>query len=341
MFGKFEDQQKEAKEGMDGCMQFTHEWFEEDLPMENKEGTSMDQLVQAMLDQGPLSYLEKTILEQEGKPWPEKHSIQLPKNPPAAPQERILVFSDSEGVCEAVLKRAPQGRVGATKYLPKLDYTREELKKVLTEKWDLIIFGSAVTPPASNSVADVIQHNAELSKLYLFVLQEIQANEGCAKRMAVITRGCMAIEEGIHKEGGLGLISGGTLYGMTNTARLELATEKDFPIQFIDTEYDFEDLCSRWGRLDLTELVHRISAEIFRHQSFGHNTVRLMESGRYVMRCMTQKGYAMAKQKFELPSEGSDGIIAISGGNGALALLMGNYLLDRAKDQKKQRRVVY
>lgn len=68
---------------------------------------------------------------------------------------------------------------------------------------------------------------------------------------------------------------------------------------------------------------------MFRHASFGHNAVRILNKGRYVLRQMSCKPY-MRKPEWQLPE---DGVIAISGGNGALGLVMGLWLLRTAQKQ--------
>jgi len=122
---------------------------------------------------------------------------------------------------------------------------------------------------------------------------------------------------------------GGTLFGHVRTARLEITADNDIPIQYIDTEYHQE--LPEWMEED-TYLLPRLSAECFRLGSFGHNDVRILHSGRYVMRQVPSDDYAQAGWEFECPDHG---VVGIAGGNGALGLIMGNWLLDQAEKQKK------
>merc|ERR1740138_1402924 len=100
---------------------------------------------------------------------------------------------------------------------------------------------------------------------------------------------------------------------MTNTARAEVPQT---PFQFIDTEWALT-----------SENAKFLSSEVFRDQSFGHNAVRLLNKGRYVLRAVDGSRYEN-KQIFTIPD---DGIICITGGNGALGLVMGKWILDRCE----------
>jgi len=110
------------------------------------------------------------------------------------------------------------------------------------------------------------------------------------------------------------LVTNSTLFGFCNTARQEIQA----PIQFIDTEWSLR-----------SENTKYLVAEIFRHSSFGHNAVRILNKGRFVQRLVPVKPYEN-QPEWQLPD---DGIIGISGGNGALGLVMGLWILRRAKVQ--------
>merc|ERR1719428_1318659 len=157
----------------------------------------------------------------------------------------------------------------------------------------------------------------------------MEKNPTNVSRMAVISRGSWADEEDRHQEVGLGLCTGGTLFGHVRTARLELTQDHDIPIQYIDTEYHQE--LPDWMQED-TYLLERLSAEVFRLLSFGHNNVRILHSGRYVLRQVPADDYEKAGWEFEVPDHG---VIGIAGGNGALGLIMGQWLIDQADKQKK------
>eukprot|EP00411_Alexandrium_monilatum_P051573 CAMPEP_0175472772 /NCGR_PEP_ID=MMETSP0095-20121207/74038_1 /TAXON_ID=311494 /ORGANISM="Alexandrium monilatum, Strain CCMP3105" /LENGTH=426 /DNA_ID=CAMNT_0016774247 /DNA_START=32 /DNA_END=1307 /DNA_ORIENTATION=+ len=119
------------------------------------------------------------------------------------------------------------------------------------------------------------------------------------------------------------------MYGFCNTARQEL----EFPIYLIDTELVDDEI-----------MYPYIATELFRQSTFGVNTVRLCYPfpikngvrtgrpyGRYVIRQLLSHTYQVANRAFEIPAEGT---IGISGGNGALGLVMGEWLL--AQTEKMQ-----
>lgn len=324
-----EDEVKFVTENTKEQFCFIDEWFEENLPLENKEGDAMEEFSQVCINHyfKPPGVLG-TLPQFEDA---EKKTPKLPKAPKMEP-EKVLVFGDMEGWCEGIIENAPEGRIKksqivefATEY-DLDDFTIEDVEELLKPGWDLIIFGSGLDMPESNSVADVIDWNTKMTKLYWFVLKGIHNMQGkCCKRLAVLTRGCLAHEEFMHKDVGLGLIASSTFFGMSNTARMEFGVDFDIPIQYIDTEY--------WLHVRGKEdILPKLASECFRLASFGHNTVRILHNpGRYVMRFMNSKKYEMAKKEFKMPTEG---IIGISGGNGALGIVFGGWFIEQCKKQK-------
>jgi len=178
-------------------------------------------------------------------------------------------------------------------------------------------------------VTDIIDAQNHVAKFMLLLLQTCFKKEGCCKRMAVITHDIFSMEEETNKARGLAGVTNSTMYGFCNTARLEM----EFPVYLIDTE------------LVDDEIMHPyIATELFRHATFGVNTVRLCypypikngirigrPCGRYVIRQLPSYTYQVANRPFEIPAEG---VVGISGGNGALGLVMGEWLLAQA--EKKQ-----
>lgn len=311
-------------------MCFVDEWFEEDLPLENKEGDAMDKVAQMAIEEyySPPG-LMKTLPEFQ---VPEKDMPQIPelesaKKAPSPPKEKVLVFTDLEGYCEAIMAEAKKclpGRVAKSKVVDTDpgEIEQSDIAELLKPGWDLVIYGFGLDWPESDSAADVIDFNTAVSKCFFYLCQEIIKNPTKVKRVAVITRGCLAHEPYMHQESGLGLIANSTLWGMVNTARMEFASEADIPIQYIDTELYLH----LKGHVSI---VPRLMSEVFRIQSFGHNTVRIMHtknSSRYVMRQLTSHKYEMNNQKFKVPL---DGTIGISGGNGALGIVFGGWLVDQ------------
>merc|ERR1719240_1790147 len=183
---------------------------------------------------------------------------------------------------------------------------QEDIAKLLKPGLSLIIFGYGLDWPESDSVADVIDFNTHVSRCLFYLFQEIMKKPDTCKRLAVLTRGALAHEPFMHQESGLGITTHGTLFGMCNTARLEFANEADIPIQYIDTELHLH-------LKGCVPIVPRLMSEVFRHASFGHNTVRIMHTkntSRYVMRQMLSTKYEMAKKEFILKD---NTIIGISG----------------------------
>lgn len=277
------------------------EWFPEHLPTESATGNSTHFYLQHVAS--PLGCVD-------GGQWPPADLADVPK-------EDVLVFSDAYGYCRDILRQAPPGRIGIqnVQTKPATSFDDKTVKKLVTmHPWDLIIFAVGIDPPASNSCDDIHKQQDAVLKMLLAILKAVGDDATRCKRLAVITCDTFAYEKEIHEECGVGLITNSALFGMVNTGRQEIQS----PIQFIDTEWALR-----------TENVKYLVAELFRHHSFGHNAVRILNSGRYVQRLVPCKMYEKLPE-WELPS---DGVIAISGGNGALGLVMGLWILRRAKVQ--------
>jgi len=306
----------DAVAAMDGQCTFLWDWVREDLPLV-KEGDEMVELVRGMI--GESCY-------QPLPPAPKDQMIKFEA-------ENVLVFADQGGLCKKIVEKAPEGSVESTKYItkpPRL-LTKEDIQSVLKNKWDLIILGSPLDPPKGNTAAEVIAHQSAVDKFVFLLLQSMVLTEGCCKRIAVLTHDAFAGSEETHKQRGLSIVSGSTMFGMMCTGRLELET---IPVQHIDVEY-----------IDSDDIVPFLSSEIWRMETFGVNMVRQCwpwptrrgirlekPTGRYVYRQNVATSYEeKADKPFDVPEEGT---IAISGGNGALGLVMGNWLLGRAEKQK-------
>lgn len=284
-----------------GEMCWPVEWFPEHLPIETAPGNAVSFYLQHTAD--PLSCID-------GGQWP-------PADFSEVKAEDILVFSDSYGFCKEILEQAPPGRLGIQNIQTKAAsaYDEKTIKKLVAlHPWDLILFAVGVDPPASNSVEDIHKQQDAVAKMLLAILKGIADDTSKCKRLCVLTVDIFAMEREIHEEMGLGLITNSTLFGMINTAR----TEIPIPMQFIDTEWSLR-----------TENTKYLVAEIFRLQSFGHNTVRILNRGRYVQRKVPCRPFER-RPDFRLPTSG---VIGISGGNGALGLVMGIWLLEKAKEQ--------
>jgi len=299
MWPAYESLMNESAINLVGKMCWPVDWFPEHLPIENSSGTATGFYLQALAN--PLGTLSK---------WPEVDHGQ-----PST--EDVLVFSDSYGYCKEIMQQVPHNRVNIVNVQakPAGKYTQKELGQLVgMHPWDLIIFALGIDPPPSNSVTDLHQHQMDTVMALLYILKKIGDDPSRCKRLCIITADAFADEPEIHEECGLGIICNCTLFGMANTARQEVAC----PIQYIDTEWALR-----------SENTKFLVAEIFRHQSFGHNTVRILNKGRYVLRQMPSAVYEH-KPELQLPNEG---IIGISGGNGALGLVMGVWLLNKAREQ--------
>lgn len=281
------------------------EWFPEPMPTESASGNSLFFF---------LEHKFNTISSLDGK-WPPVDQSDVQK-------EDVLIFADAWGFCKEILEQAPPGRIGtrSVQTKPASQYTEKDLNKtVSSHPWDLILFAVGIDPPNGNSVEDVHKQQDAVAKMLFTILKKIAEDPSRCKRLCVITVDTFAEEREIHEECGIGLITNATLYGMINTARTEIPA---VPMQFIDTEWALR-----------TESTKYLTAEIFRHHSFGHNAVRILNRGRYVQRQVPSAAYEK-QAEFQIPD---DGVIAISGGNGALGLVMGKWLLQKAQLQGKQR----
>jgi hypothetical protein len=134
--------------------------------------------------------------------------------------------------------------------------------------------------------------------------------------MAVLTCDTFSEEREIWEELGPGNTAAGALFGFTNTARQEV----DIPMQYIDVEFSLPET-----------MMPVLSSEVFRISTFGQASTRILKTGRYVMKQVQPfPEYTKAKKPFTLPDSG---VIAISGGNGAVALVIGDWLVRQAGAQ--------
>lgn len=306
---------EEKAAAIEGHCTFVWDWIPEEMPMENDSGTAMDDAVREIVANSCCQDASKlTGITAEA--------------------EDILVFADQAGLCQRILEKAPEGRVGSKKIVtkpPRL-LTQEDCQAFLAKgKYDLVLIGSPLDPPKSNSPTDVIAQQSAVDKFLFHLLQTMTLNEGCAKRMAVLTHDTFSVEKEMHQKRGLSIVTGSTIFGMMNTARQELG----IPVHVLDIEY-----------LDRPDMMPNLVSEIFRLNTFGVNTVRQcwpyplykgirveQPTGRFVYRQNLSHEYEKkASKPWDVPSEG---IIAISGGNGALGLVMGTWLLTRAEQQVK------
>jgi len=300
----------------DGWCSWTIEWLPEPMPLEDRAGTALQREVRQMV-------CDSVFLDEV----PE-----MPAQPPPEPED-ILVFADTGGFCHALLDKVPEGRIGSRKIItkPAKSLVAEDFESLLASRsWDMVIFGCSLDAPASSSVADVLERQTEAVKALFALVKTAYLKEGSVKRMAVLTNDIFAEDVDTNKSRGLELTTHATMFGFCNTARQEL----EFPVQLVDIEV-----------LDCPDLIPHVAADLFRKSTFGVNTVRHRypypirngmrtnrPSGRYIARQMNTRKYQPANRKFITPETG---IVAISGGNGALGLVMGHWLLETAEKEKE------
>mmetsp|Transcript_27344 Transcript_27344/g.63765 ORF Transcript_27344/g.63765 Transcript_27344/m.63765 type:complete len:623 (+) Transcript_27344:121-1989(+) len=308
---------------LDEHMCYVDEWIDEDLPLEDADSTTLGKLVEQKLRAqeavSPVleNYRKKAAPSKEGPP-------QCAVDPP--PRESVLVFEDAGGLCRAALESAPAGRVAKKKFLDGWDMSEQEIASLLASGWSTVVFGHGLDLPDGSSMSAVLDHNTAVSQLYFKVLKGINAAEGSVSKLATLTRGQFSNERADHEHAGLALVASGTLYGMTMTGKVELA-HSGVLTHYVDIDYS---VAPPPGSPKQPPMAERIASELFRNTTFGQANVRLMHSGRYVMRLLFSSEYEHKKQRWLLPLEGT---IGISGGNGALGLVMGGWLLEQAAVQ--------
>mmetsp|Transcript_59696 Transcript_59696/g.94513 ORF Transcript_59696/g.94513 Transcript_59696/m.94513 type:complete len:612 (+) Transcript_59696:58-1893(+) len=315
---QYEKVAEAAMADLEGGMCWPVEWFKEDLPGESKDGSAMDMLIEKTINR---SYHVPKMMD----PYIKSQSqdvLEIPK-PDTPAKMNILAFSDSMGYCKNLFANAPEGRISMKKVVENYHtLTQEDVKRLVTEPkkgWDMVIFAVGCDPPRSNSIEDVIEQNTVISRLYFWLAYEIQRSEN-ARKIFCLVRGLFHEDTKTHMKAGLGITVCGTLFGMTNTLRQEL---EGVDLHFCDTEYFLHEESPLWPQ---------IASEAFRDSTFGMIDVRILESGRYVQKRISSKLYQAANKEFPMPDKG---VICISGGNGALGLVMGNWLLDKAAEQGK------
>jgi hypothetical protein len=304
------------------------EWIREEMPLETKEGGVVMKECQSLIDE--IYRPQPPTREHLEKPGKTEQQVQLPM-PDSPPRENVIVFEDSHGFTKAVIDNAPEGRIGSKKIVsrPWGQYEMEDIQNIIGPKGcSTIIFGATCDTPKSNSVDDIIEFQTTVMRLAFYVVKCIIVNEIPVKKLCFLSRGQFEENRQLHEEVGLSLTTFTTLFGFSNTARLEL---EDTDVQLIDTEYFLKP--PFWQTADFN-LPQRLAAEVWRNETFGRNHVRVLNKGRYVARIMLASRYAEAACKeFQLPDAGH--VVGISGGNGSLGIVMANWLVDKAAEEGK------
>lgn len=296
----------EYQAGLETQMTWVMDWVPEPLPMANKEGTSLAYILEA----AQRLNLTKTV----DMPPPQTDT-----------KQKILVFPDRGGITEQILSYAPEGRVAKNK----LTVVREDpdeideklLGQLMKTNWDFIIFGTGLNKPQASTVDALLECQNEFTKLYLKLAKSLvdPCDDKLIGGMAILTRGCFSNDPEFHNNG-IGVISGANLFGMTNSIRMELA----MPMQYVEMDWFASD-----------KALQMVATEIFRTETLGLNTVRIHNEERYVQRQFSSKQYEKFPLDFDVPD---DGIIAISGGNGAVGIIIGMYIMTKAAEAASQGR---
>ncbi len=297
-------------------MSYLTEWFKEDLPpLDDDDNREFDKFLKSF--QG-IGFSPRDPL-QAVKPLIDWETFDTPQGAPK--KRKVLIFSDGCGLCEGLMEFVPEEFVAKTQIVdtPIGELADDGMSSLLRPGWDLVIFASGLDEPGSNSVDDILQVQGAVMKAFLSLVQSIQKlDTGTIKSLAVITADTHAEDAELHAEVGAKILTNAGLFGMSNTARMEL----NIPLQYIDTEYYLS-----------AKTLQSIARELFIGEGFGQDSVRILEKGRYVLRHIMTTAYEVRNREFEVPT---NGVILISGGNGALGLLMGQWLLKKLVAKKVQ-----
>ncbi len=291
---------------------FVSEWILDDHPLQNSS-KGVEGILQNMYDLGIVPDFKDFLAEHNAKLA--KHT-KKGDDAPVPPKQNVLIFTDNCGFVDAILEYVeldfPMGRVKVVNDDP-ADIDEKSLKNLIGtgNNWDLFIFACGIDGPETNDVEDIHAAQDGVCKLFMTLCKECITNkEARVPKLAVITCDTFVYDTELATELGVKLITNSFLFGLCNTARMEMPGTK---IQFIDTDYEFS-----------AKTIRGLAIEIFDTAGFGTNNVRITEAGRYVNRMMTSERYEIRKKVFPMPTTG---IILITGGNGALGLLMGQWLL--------------
>lgn len=309
------------------------EWVRCDTPLATKDGGDVQRWNQAMSDQIFRQSPTQSTITKPPKDGPVLPQLPMPDTPP---KENVLVFTDSYGYCDAIMNNAPEGRIGLKKVVkgPWHQYEFEDIGQILKEfPPTTIVFGATCDIPRSNDPADIIEFQTHVIQV-AFYLVKTMASEELDKitKVCFVTRGVFEEGSELYDQVGLSLTSFACMYGFSNTVRTELGPLLNkLCVQYIDTEYFLKP--PFWSNEDY-KLPERLASEVWNNESFGRDTVRLLNKGRFVCRQqLAAVGYAEAGRVFQAPKEGE--ICAISGGNGSLGIIMADWIIKQAKIQGK------
>lgn len=270
------------------------------MPLENKYSTCMNPLLD--------SY---NVLKNPPAPYQDN-----PNSAPA-PGRSVLVFADSYGFAANVLKYAPQDRISRKQIITTKpgQLSKEKLTKILSETWDMLIYAYPIDEPKDNTSEEIHKTQTDVFKLLLEISKIIFEDADLVKNVCILTCDAMSEDREIHEQCGVGLVTNAGMYGYHNTAKMET---QGVPWQLIDVEWSLPET-----------MMPMLSSEVFRKETFGRGAVRILKSGRYVQKTIDPTTtYTEANNEIDIPKEG--GTVAISGGNGGVALIIGDWIVREA-----------
>ncbi|CAE8593471.1 unnamed protein product, partial [Polarella glacialis] len=150
---QYENTFPDSLQDMGANMCWIQEWFQESWPLENAQGSSS---YNHLTNQ---KGMRMDIIEEPEQPRP----------------EAVLVFGDRDaGFCKSFLEKAPAQRLSHVQYYEYLDTAAgavpdvERLKGLLSGRhWDLVVYGCGIDQPSDSSMAGVLSHMEDVSRLYL------------------------------------------------------------------------------------------------------------------------------------------------------------------------------
>lgn len=277
------------------------DWHLEPMPQANAYGTEMNGAMMA------LSY-------------PPEPPYQDPPNAVPLAGMSVLVFADDYGYATNCLKYAPQGRIGRKQIITtpaeKMAEQEDRIKEILKEQWDMVIYAYGINECPSNDADSMNKHQVPIAKILLTICKAIADDTRLAGRLAIMTCDTFAEEREIHEEMGVRCITNAWMWGFSNTARQEMT----IPVHFIETEWSLPETC-----------MPLLASEIWRECTFGAcGAVRILKTGRHVLRLHRGKEYTTPKHDVKIAD---NTVIGMSGGNGAVAMIIARWIVERAIKQ--------
>ena len=200
----------------------------------------------------------------------------------------------------------------------------------------MVMVGYAMNLPKSNAAVDVLETQDAVLKFMFDLGRLMCAEKELVKKLVVLTSDAQSDKAALHGEFGVGVVANSTMEGFVGSLRVELGTT---PILLLDMDWYLDDAT-----------LERVALEILRPGIFGTNQVRVNSKGRFCARIVEHAPYAFkptgfssdpvakpAFKSFLSPESLKDGVLILTGGNGALAMVMAQYLLDKMSPALKKK----